>query len=179
MRNPDFLNSGFRNSTSAFWSLFPDYNPVSALQNTILLFCNLFCIVIAQNNYSLPCFFCSKNKCCSLNLGMLQPEFGEYLPKRHLFQSTWRGSPLHRGGHHNQPLTLPLSALAVSALTQVPTAPCRQLASTDYCPLLSTPPQPGGNDICRRPFSFNKKQRLFLWTCPPAVIQQQLPESLS
>lgn len=69
MRNPDFLNSGFRNSTSAFWSLFPDYNPVSALQNTILLFCNLFCIVIAQNNYSLPCFFCSKNKCCSLNLG--------------------------------------------------------------------------------------------------------------
>lgn len=138
---------------------------VSALQNMILLFCNLFYTVIVQNNFSCPYFFCSVSKWCSLNLGRppakeaslsvnvergtsAQAEEtitnGHLLFLRHPLQSLlWVRSPLHHVGR--------LPAL-ISAHC------CQHLPSQ----VVMT--------SAEGPFSFNKKQSLFLQSCLPGVI---------
>lgn len=125
--------------------LFPGCNPVSAFQNTVLLFCNLLCTLpLLKTIFPFPI-----SSVLWANDAVWV--WGEHLPKRHLFQLTQKGARPCREGHRKRSLTFPLAAPAVSVLIQVPTALRGQVASTDYCPLLSTPPQPGGNDICRMP----------------------------
>lgn len=174
MQNPGFPKPGFRKGMSAFWFLFRDCNSVSALQNTILLFCNLRCTVIVQNSFSFPYFFCSVSKWCSLNLERIPPEEaslsvnaegstsaqaeeaitnGHLLFLRHLLQSLfWLGFPLHHA----------------SRLLALITAHCCQHVPSQVV-----------MTSAEGPFSLNKKQSLFLKSCLPRVIQQQLPKSLS
>lgn len=64
---------------SAFWLCFPGCSPQSALQNVILLFCNLLCTVIVQDNFSFPCFPCSVTKWCSLEAEVFWLPWKEHL----------------------------------------------------------------------------------------------------
>lgn len=149
---------------STFWLYFPSWNSQSASQNVILLFCKLFCTAVAQYNFSFPCFSCSVSKWCSWKLKIR-------------VLATWKGAPLHRqedttASHIPLPQKLPWSP----ALTQVLIAPWWHVARRNYDPLLSMPPNQVVMSTTEDPFSFNKEQRLFLPSCLPGVIQQQLPK---